>query len=416
MTASSQPFGSTWWGRAWLEALESSGTGYESQLPRGRSYARKGHVREFELNPGHISAKVVDRSGELYRVDIAVRTLAPVEQDQIAAAIAARAAHLAALLDGELLPAVVEDAAEVDVALLPAASDLRPDCSCEDWAEPCKHAAAVCYVIAAELDRDPFMVFLLRGVTRSDLLDAVRRQRGSSAAGTDSDHVATPGSDEAPEDDPDYADAATLWLAAAGDDPSAPEGLRGRPAALGAGPLARYSWQSDLPRRAGVDPTAIEELAVDAAQRAWVMLADEESSMLQLGQRGDLARRAASAPEELTHLAALAGVSATSLRSWAQAWLLGGEPAVELLADQRSWCTEQSVLSDGREQLEALGIARRSIALNFDSLGMSGNMWLVSGPDQRWYRLTGSDRHGELRLAAPPSYDITDLVEAPGDD
>ena len=170
-------FGATWWGRSWIDALERSGTGtgYESRLPRGRTYARKGAVREIDLRPGHIAARVVGTGGELYRVDIAVKQLAEIEWEQVADAIAARAAHLAALLDGELDPGVVDDAAAVDVQLLPRAADLRPDCSCPDWAEPCKHAAAVCYVAAQELDRNPFTLFLLRGIDRDALIELVRQ-------------------------------------------------------------------------------------------------------------------------------------------------------------------------------------------------------------------------------------------------
>ena len=175
-------FGTTWWGRAWVDALERAGPGYESRLPRGRTYARKGAVRELEVRPGHIAARVVGRTGELYRVDIAVRTLADSEWDQVTEAIAARASHLAALLDGELDPGIVDDAEAVDVQLLPRASDLRPDCTCPDWAEPCKHAAAVCYMVATELDRDPFTLFLLRGIERDELIARVRAHRSGVEA------------------------------------------------------------------------------------------------------------------------------------------------------------------------------------------------------------------------------------------
>ena len=86
------------------------------------------------------------------------------EWEQVAIAIGTRAAHVAALLDGELDPGIVADAESADIKLLPGAGDLRWDCSCPDWAEPCKHAAALVYLVANELDRDPFVLFLLRGI------------------------------------------------------------------------------------------------------------------------------------------------------------------------------------------------------------------------------------------------------------
>ena len=78
-----------------------------------------------------------------------------------------RAAHAAALLDGELDPGVVDEAAAVGVDLLPDRASCRPRCSCPDWADPCKHSAAVCYLVADALDADPFALFLLRGATES---------------------------------------------------------------------------------------------------------------------------------------------------------------------------------------------------------------------------------------------------------
>ena len=149
-------FGRTWWGRAWVSSLEGSGETYQTRLPAGRSYARRGAVRDIELLPGHVSARVVGTHGELHQVDIAVKTLATSEWEQIADSIGSRASHLAALLDGEIHPDLITEMDRLEVHLLPRPSELRPDCSCEDWAEPCRHAAAVCYVAADALDRDPF--------------------------------------------------------------------------------------------------------------------------------------------------------------------------------------------------------------------------------------------------------------------
>lgn len=392
-------FGTTWWGSEWIAALEGAGTGYESRLPRGRTYARKGAVREIELRPGHIAARVVGSGGELYRVDIGVRQLAPAEWEQVADAIAGRAAHLAALLDGELDPGVVDDAAAVDVRLLPRPADLRPDCSCPDWAEPCKHAAAACYLAAAELDRDPFALFLLRGIGRDELIELVRSRRGDAGV-TGAVAAAEPG-----------IDATQLWAGRSpGDALPAPPSLPG-PARPLQHPGRHVPWGAQLPVRFGVDSTRVDELAEDAVLRAWRMLVDGEPSGLASSLVADLARRAATRPEALRELAASAGVTPGQLAAWAEAWRVGGDDAVTVLAEPESWSTDQSALDAGRELLVDLGHPRRSVALNYDSLLMASTVWLVIGPDGRWYRLHGQGKHQDLRLGAPPSADIRDVVD-----
>lgn len=400
-------FGVTWWGRAWISALEHAGSGYDSRLPPGRTYARKGAVLDLEVMPGHISARVVGTTGELYRVDIAVRKLAPDEWDQVADAVASRAAHLAALLDGELHPGIVEDAEEVEVHILPSASDLRPDCSCPDWAEPCKHAAAVCYVVAAELDRDPFALFLARGVGRDELISLVRSRRAATA-GTE---VADP-----EEEPPPGVLGADAWLGHVIDEPLPElpdELLSSRSATLARGPGHHAAWDVELPPAVGIDPRRVDDLAEDAVHRAWSMIVDGAPSGLSAAPRADLARRAAGTltRAELSHLADLAGITAARLQSWAQAWSVAGSAGVSVVADAESWSTDQSVLAHGRDLLVELGVPKRSIALNYDSLRMRDNTWLVVGRGGSWFRLQGSGKHEDLRLVAPPSEDIRDLLD-----
>jgi hypothetical protein len=113
------------------------------------------------------------------------------------------------------------------------------------------------------------------------------------------------------------------------------------------------------------------------------------------------------------HLAARAGLTSGGLRTWAEAWRLGGDAAVDVVADADSWTTDQQLLDAGREQLVEMGHPRRSVALNYDSLLMAASIWLVIGPDRRWYRLHGAGKHQGLRLAAAPSDDIRELVDPP---
>ena len=107
----SAEFGQTWWGRAWVEALEQRARLDPNRLPRGRDYARSGAVGELILAPGEARARVQGRKTEPYEVRIRVRRFTDAEWDRVLTAISARLGHAAALLDGELPPQIAEDAA-----------------------------------------------------------------------------------------------------------------------------------------------------------------------------------------------------------------------------------------------------------------------------------------------------------------
>ena len=195
-------FGRTWWGRAWLEALEQRARLDPDRLPRGRDYARSGAVGELILAPGEARARVQGRKTEPYEVRIRVRRFTDDEWDRVLAAISARLGHAAALLDGELPPEIARDATAAGLDLLPGGGELGPRCSCPDDADPCKHSAAACYLITDALDTDPFALFLLRGRTRDQVLAGIRaRRRGTVPAraagpGTGASDHADSGADE----------------------------------------------------------------------------------------------------------------------------------------------------------------------------------------------------------------------------
>ena len=394
-------FASTWRGRAWIEALEGSARLDPNRLSRGRSYARQGAVGALMIEPGMIRARVSGSHGRYYRVEIAVKTIATDAWERVVDAIAAKAAHAAALADGDLDPVIVDDVAAAGVDLLPGPGDIRPHCSCPDWAEPCKHAAAVCYLVAAELDRDPFLLFALRGLGRDDLNEMLAaRRRGSR--GTDSDGPTL------------GVVASTAWEGRQLDEPLDPFHVDVSAPARPGRPL---SWDALLPADERVDPRRVDELAVDATIRAWSMLVDGSPSGLRATPRGDIARLAAASqhPKALATLSARVRLSAPTLQAWAEAWNLGGDPGVEVIADEDSWSIDQDRLSAGRDALVELGIPKRSVALNYDSLGMPKGVKLVIGFDGLWYRLQakGGARgtRDQLHLAAPPSTDIADVVE-----
>ena len=396
-------FGTTWWGRAWVEALEQSAALDPGRLSRGRTYARGGKVGSIDLHPGYASARVRGRQGRIYRTVVAVRSLGPAEWDQVAEAIASKSAHAAALFDGELSPAVVEDAAAVDIRLLPGAGDLRPDCSCPDWAEPCKHAAALCYLIATELDRDPFVLFLLRGMARDDLLQLVRARRGGPSQHQDPTESLG-------------IDAKAAWEAKPFGGPLAPLPPQVASALANLPPRAVHppSWDVQIPSGTSLTRAGIDALASDAAERAHSALADGTSLGLAAGIAGDLARRASSLDRhQLSELSIRLGMRPTQMAAHVEAWHLGGDAGVAMVADLDLWSTDQTALSAGREALVELGYSRRSVSLNYDSLRMRGSVWLAIGPDRRWYKFRERGQRRELHLADAPSHDICDLVDPP---
>jgi uncharacterized Zn finger protein len=170
-------FGLTWWGDAWVTALEERARLDPNRLPRGRSYARGGTVGELAIGPGEVRAAVQGRRARPYQVRVRVRVLDADEWDRVLDAVAAQIGHAAALLDGELLPEVADDVRSAGTDLLPGPGELQPRCSCPDWADPCKHAAAVCYLVAGALDADPFSLLLLRGRRRDEVLAGLRARR-----------------------------------------------------------------------------------------------------------------------------------------------------------------------------------------------------------------------------------------------
>src|ERR1700730_659192 len=125
-------FGASWWGQAWLDALEHRARLDPNRLPRGRTYARTGRVQSIQLEQGLIAGSVQGSRVTPYVGRVGIRTFSGEEWERLMAAIVAKASHLAALLDGELEPGIVDDARAVGVELLPDAGELKPRCSCPD--------------------------------------------------------------------------------------------------------------------------------------------------------------------------------------------------------------------------------------------------------------------------------------------
>src|SRR5260221_9514102 len=168
--------GSTWWSKRWIGVLECVSMG--TRLTRGRSYARQGQVISIDIEPGVVKAKVQGSQPKPYNIKIQLRPLSDQDWEEVTEAMASQAIFAAKLLAGEMPTNIEEAFHAVKLSLFPtAAKDLVTDCSCPDWANPCKHIAAVYYLLAERFDEDPFLIFKLRGRTKDEIIQALREKR-----------------------------------------------------------------------------------------------------------------------------------------------------------------------------------------------------------------------------------------------
>jgi uncharacterized Zn finger protein len=171
--------GEQWWSRRFIDVLESFGMA--GRLTRGRNYARRGQVIGFEISCGYVTAQVQGSRPKPYRVRIQVTPLTKPQWRRVEQALAAQALFRARLLAGEMPREIEEVFADCGTPLFPrSARDMEMSCSCPDWGVPCKHLAAVCYVLAEAFDDDPFGILAWRGRGREDLLGALRLTPGAA--------------------------------------------------------------------------------------------------------------------------------------------------------------------------------------------------------------------------------------------
>ena len=168
--------GDTWWSKRWVKVLESFG--WSNRLERGRRYARSGQVIDFKLAPGMVTARVQGSMSKPYSVKIEMKPLADESWNKVLEEMSHKAIFAAKLLAGEM-PQNIEEAFDATgMSLFPESSKgIKTDCSCPDSANPCKHIAAVYYILAEEFDRDPFMLFKLRGRTNDEITASLRKKR-----------------------------------------------------------------------------------------------------------------------------------------------------------------------------------------------------------------------------------------------
>ncbi|WP_329126631.1 SWIM zinc finger family protein [Streptomyces sp. NBC_01465] len=360
-------FAETWWGRAWLTALEETALD-NKQLKQGRRYARQGAVGAVSVQPGRITAVVQDPDGTGQRSDVLLQRLSEEEWDRFLGMAVERSGHIAALLDREMPPDLVEDAAAAGVELLPGIGDLEPECACEAW-DHCPHTAALCYQVARLMDQDPFLLLLLRGRGERQLLDELQARSVAQAAPQEPADEDT----EPPEGvRADEAFAARDILPPLPAPPPVPD-EPGQPLSL----------DTETGPAPGVEAAALEFLASDAARRARLMLLDalspgheQQPVEPELTPEQDAVRLAAAGADARlsARLAEGSQRERAELALAVRAWEYGGAAALSVLEEE--WTPEPESLARARTQLDqAWEEGARP------SLRAGRNRWTVTGTD-----------------------------------
>jgi uncharacterized Zn finger protein len=170
----------TFWGKAWCENLESY-SDYENRLPRGRTYVRNGSVVDLQIAPGQITALV--SGSEIYEVKVEILPVAKPHWQSICEDCGDSIDSLVELLQGRLSKGVMERISRQQAGLFPSPKEIKLSCSCPDWAEMCKHVAAVLYGIGARLDQQPELLFRLRAVNEKELIASAGKALPSAKKG-----------------------------------------------------------------------------------------------------------------------------------------------------------------------------------------------------------------------------------------
>lgn len=168
----SQNFGKTWWGEHWLRSLDH--IDYDNRLPRGASYARNDKVKAVHVKENQITAKVAGSRPTPYKVNIIIPPFFEEQIEKLMLKIIDRPMLISKLLNRELDPGLLTIAEDLGLKVFPHQwTDFKMQCSCPDWAVPCKHLAAVIYMVSREIDNNPFLVFEIHKV---DLIGELKKR------------------------------------------------------------------------------------------------------------------------------------------------------------------------------------------------------------------------------------------------
>ncbi|SEH01398.1 Uncharacterized conserved protein, contains Zn finger domain [Nonomuraea solani] len=346
-------FATSWWGRAWVKAMEDTSLDH-GLLRKGRTYAKAGQLGPITVSPGRIAAV----SESEYDTVVRVEQLTDAAWERFLDQVAAKAGHIAALLDRDMPHDLVQAAEDAAVPLLPAVGDLEPECSCPDWGHPCKHAAALCYQVSWLLDADPFVLLLMRGRGEDELIEALQQR---DAPAPPPSRLGTPA-----------AEAFAIGVAPLPEPP--PFDVAFTPPALDDNP--------------GVNVAALAVLAASAAGRARELLL--RGRLPELTEYQDRVRLAAEHDLDL------------GLDSAVTAWRYGGADGLDVL--ETAWTPPRRDLARAQAQLAAGWEGEQPPqAEAWRNRWTLGDLQLRYGRDGRWYPF--ARREDQWWPAGPPERD-----------
>ncbi|MEU0091064.1 SWIM zinc finger family protein [Kribbella sp. NPDC006257] len=365
----------SWWGRSWVQALEDTSLDND-QLKRGRRFANSGQVGTITISAGRIAA-TVHAPEDTYEAVVVVDRLSADQWTRFLDQVGSRAGHIAALLDGEMPHDLVEAAADAAVPLLPGIGDLDPSCTCDGWELPCQHAAALCYQVGWLLDEDPFVLLLMRGRSREDLLDDLQQRATTGTSAATDGLVGVPA-----------AEAFSIEPAELPEPPALPAKVE----------LDELAVTGQQPP-AGMEPASLPLLVLDAARRARAelrALLTHSADPWILDEWQDAVRLAADYPMFTERLATALGRPA-ELAVGVTAWSYGGAPGLDVLDNE--WAPDPSEIARARTELTAawdltfevsgnrLTAADRQLRLDrtgrWHPYTLIDNTWLPTGPADR---------------------------------
>ncbi len=361
---------SSWWVDVWRSVLHED-LGFDATALRGgRNLARSTPSEAMEIAPGSVIVRFTDRGSHLAQM-----TVAPLSSEHRALMVslaATKPALLAGVLMGELPAAYDAHWREAGVSLVPPATAISLDCSCDDWAERCRHLAGLGEMVADVIEREPYLLLTLRGWGREAFVDGLRRTRADALG------IEYVRSDMPRGDDPGV-DAERRFARSVASMPA----LR---------PIPRRSGEPRSlplpPADTGVDRNDIEHLIRDAAARATAVLSEGAVSGLHLDLEADIARRAAALlddPPALLALAERVGSALDELEVRGRAWSVGQAAGLAVL--DASWTATPEALRPG---CEALGGRPRTSA----NIVFGGDTQLRLDPDGLWWRFRADPRLG----------------------
>lgn len=171
-----------------LQAYDGTG-----RITRGKTYANTGRVTDIKVEGQTVTAKVAGRFKDYYHIRIAFPTLSKKTEMQVSDILAKNPVALVALHSGIMREDLIAEFEKKEVRLIPDRwIKSNAYCSCPDDGNPCKHIAAVLFILAREIDFDPRLIFQIAGfdlnkvtadgISGKTAADGIVFETGSTAA------------------------------------------------------------------------------------------------------------------------------------------------------------------------------------------------------------------------------------------